>query len=76
MSKEEFIQLLKKKQGERSLREFATSLNISAAYLSDIYLGNRDPGRKIAKAVGFDYVRTTVVTSLYTRNRNAVTATK
>lgn len=39
--------LIKKRQGDRSASEFAKELGISPAYLSDVYLGRRDPGDKI-----------------------------
>jgi transcriptional regulator with XRE-family HTH domain len=39
--------LIRKRQGERSASEFAKELGISPAYLSDVYLGRRDPGDKI-----------------------------
>jgi transcriptional regulator with XRE-family HTH domain len=46
------IALLKKKQGKRSLREFARALGISAPYLSDIYLGRRRPGPAVLQHLG------------------------
>lgn len=69
VSKEEFIQMLKGKQGAMSIREFAASLKVSAAYLCDIYLGNRAPGKKIATAVGYQCSRTSVVTLKYSKLR-------
>ena len=62
---------MKSKQGNRSLREFATSLGVSAAYLSDIYLGNRAPGPKVARALGYTCAKSKVVTLLFTRRRAA-----
>lgn len=44
--------MLKKRQGERSLREFATTLGISAPYLSDVYLGKRGLGPAILRKMG------------------------
>jgi hypothetical protein len=46
------VEMLKKKQGERSLRQFATDMGISAAYLSDIYKGNRRPGKVVLQNLG------------------------
>ena len=46
------IDMLKKRQGKRSLREFARELNVSAAYLSDIYKGRRNPGPAILEHFG------------------------
>lgn len=37
-----------------SLRKAATELSISAAYLSDIMLGRREPGRKVCDALGIE----------------------
>lgn len=47
--KEDVIQRLKEKQkhGNMSLRALAKSANCTAAYISDIYNGNRNPGEKI-----------------------------
>ena len=47
MDREFIIRELRKRQGGRSLRQFAKHLGISAPYLSDIYLGKRDPGPAI-----------------------------
>lgn len=51
-TEEEVIELLKKRQGERSLRQFASEENVSAAYISDIYCGRRAPGAKILAILG------------------------
>lgn len=69
MGTEEFIQFMKSRQGSRSLREFAISLSVSPAYISDIYLGNRLPGAKVANALGFTCAKSKVVTVTFTRNR-------
>ena len=71
MGIEDFIHLMRKRQGTRSLREYASSLGVSAAYLSDIYLGNPAPGPKIATALGYTCAKTKVVTVLFTRRRGA-----
>lgn len=34
------------------MRSFATELKVSAAYLSDVFLGKRDLGPKILKPMG------------------------
>lgn len=61
MTHEEAVGVLKKKQGELSLRQFAQSLDVSAAYLSDIYRGNRQIGRKILRQAGLAKVVTVTV---------------
>lgn len=71
MTKADFIQLLKTKQAETSLREFAKTLNVSAAYLSDIYLDRRDPGPKVARALGYICKKSKTVTLSYTRRKAA-----
>jgi hypothetical protein len=71
MGTEDFIKLMRTKQGNRSLREFARSLNVSAAYLSDIYLGNRLPGPAVANPLGYNCAKTKVVTVVFTRRRAA-----
>jgi hypothetical protein len=71
MSTEEFVKLMKSKQGNRSLREFARSLGVSVAYISDIYLERRKPGPKIASALGYTCAKSKVVTIVFTRRRAA-----
>lgn len=46
------LKLLVEAQGERSLRSYASSIGCSAAYLCDVYHGNRAPGPKILKVLG------------------------
>lgn len=69
MSKDDFIELLRTRQGTSSLREFAKSLGISAAYLSDIHLKRRDPGSKIARALGYSCRKERTVTTTFTRRK-------
>jgi transcriptional regulator with XRE-family HTH domain len=52
MNAEQAIAVLKKEQGDLSLRQFAQQLKVSPSYLSDIYLGKRQIGRKVLKAIG------------------------
>ena len=59
MTRSEVIELLRKKQSKRSLREFGASIGVSAAYLSDILCGNRYPGPSVLKALGIEKVTTT-----------------
>lgn len=49
MTKDAVIKLLKQRQGERSLREFARDIGVTAAYLSDIYQSRREPGPAIQR---------------------------
>lgn len=65
--KEDVIEELRKNQGELSLRKYATSLGCSAAYLSDVYAGKRDPGKKLLDHLDLECQK--VVTKTYTRRR-------
>lgn len=58
MNVEQAIEILKKRQGELTLRQFAQVLGVSASYLSDIYLGRRQIGRKVLREIGMDKVVT------------------
>jgi transcriptional regulator with XRE-family HTH domain len=68
MNREQAIEILKKKQNDMSLRQFAQELKVSPSYLSDIYLGRRQIGRKILRAIGMD--KTVTVTVDYTKARS------
>jgi hypothetical protein len=75
MGIKDFIQIMRKEQGSRSLREFAVAMNVSAAYLSDIYASNRLPGKKIADALGYE-CRKTTTTRVHFVRRKAVDAVR
>ena len=62
LTREEVVKKLKEKQGTRSLRRFAEELGISAAYLSDIYLGRRGVGPKVLQFLGLAKNQQTTVT--------------
>lgn len=49
----ELVDIIKKRQGKISLRTFAKSIGLTAAYLSDVYRGNRPVGPKLAEAMGY-----------------------
>ena len=42
---------MRKRQGERTAKEFAEELGISPQYLSDIYCGNRELGPAVLEAL-------------------------
>ncbi len=65
--KEEVIQKLRGAQGNQSLRSYARSIGCSAAYLSDVYLGKRNPGPKFLDHLGLE--RETVTTVTYRKRR-------
>lgn len=52
LTHDEVIAALRKRQGSLTLRQFALKLDLSAAYLSDVYRKNREPGKKILKHLG------------------------
>jgi hypothetical protein len=60
-TRDDVINFLKKKQGDNSLRAFATSLGITVAYLSDVYRGRRDPGPAILDPLKLKAIRKTTV---------------
>lgn len=72
MTRDDVISILQRKQGERSLREFAKELKCSAAYLSDLYRGNREPGPRIMRYLGL--TRDRVTNTTYARTREIVKA--
>ena len=47
MRREQVMARMRKLQGKQSLRQFAKSIGVSVAYLSDIYRNRRDPGPAI-----------------------------
>jgi transcriptional regulator with XRE-family HTH domain len=62
ISEDEVLKSLRRKQGHLSLRQFAESMGISAAYLSDVYNKNRQPGKKLLKTLGLCKQSTRTVT--------------
>ncbi len=64
MEKHELIDFIRQKQGQSSLRAFATEVGCSAAYLSDIYAGKREPGPKVLEFLGV-IKQTEIKTSYY-----------
>lgn len=58
LSLDDVIGLMKRKQGNRTMRGFSRDLGLSVAYLSDFYHGRRLPGPKILNHLGMDKVET------------------
>jgi hypothetical protein len=67
LNNEQVVQKIRDKQGAMTLRNYALSLGISVAYLSDIYQGKRDPGPKILKKFNLTKTRVTTVSYAPTR---------
>lgn len=67
-TQEQVIAKLRAKQGHMSATRFAEDeLDVSQPYLSDVYAGNRTPGRKILKYLGLAKEKT--VSVVYFENR-------
>ncbi len=67
MKTEDVIEVLRKRQGEMSLREYARIVGCSHSYLYDLYNGGRSPGNKIMKFLGLKKRR--VVETSYVKAR-------
>lgn len=52
LNRDQVIALLKEKQGDRTAVELAADLGITPQYLSDVYLGKREPGVSILEKLG------------------------
>jgi transcriptional regulator with XRE-family HTH domain len=50
--REKLIARMRKRQGRRTQKAFASELGISEPFLSDIYAGKRDPGAKVLRKLG------------------------
>ena len=51
MNLDQFMEFMKKQQGEQTAQQFASRLGVSAQYLSDVYNGRRPPGESITAAL-------------------------
>lgn len=60
--KEDVVEMLKKDQGDRTLRAYATAVGCSASYLHDVYNGRRDPGPKLLDHLNLERKEKVVVT--------------
>lgn len=60
--REDVIEKLRQKQGDRPLRDYAAEVGCSTATLSQLYNNNRDPGEKILKHLGLTATKVTTVT--------------
>ncbi len=67
--KEDVVKQLQSEQEKQklSLRQYAKQLNVSAAYLSDVYRGRRDPGPTLLEYLGLE--RKVVTTVTYVKRR-------
>lgn len=60
MDNSDVVAMLRKAKGEDSLRIFAAKVGVTAPYIRDILIGNRDPGPSILKFLGLQEKRTVV----------------
>lgn len=51
-TRDQVIELLKVRQGDRSATDLADEIGVSKAYISDLFMGRRNPGPKILKYLG------------------------
>lgn len=65
--KDDVIEKLKEGQGKDSLRAYARTIGCSAAYLSDVYNGKREPGPKLLDHL--DLERKEIKTVTYQKRR-------
>ena len=54
MNLDQFLEFMKKQQGEQTAQQFATRLGVSPQYLSDVYNGRRPPGESITAALNVE----------------------
>lgn len=52
LTKPELIELMRRRQGDRTASEFARELGITPQYLSDVYADRREPGPAILNGLG------------------------
>jgi hypothetical protein len=69
MNDDQIVRLIRGKQGEQSLRAYASQIGVSAAYLSDVLNGHRGPGKKMLKFFGIEKTRRVTVTYAATRKK-------
>ena len=51
MNVDQFLEFLKKQQGNQTAQQFAARIGVSPQYLSDVYNGRRPPGESITSAL-------------------------
>ena len=51
MNLDQFLEFLKRQQGDQTAQQFASRLGVSPQYLSDVYNGRRPPGESITSAL-------------------------
>lgn len=67
MDSNDVLRIIRKRQGQRSLRALATEVGVSPAYLSDVMLGRRPLGPRLLDHFGLE--RVTVTETTYRRKK-------
>ena len=62
LTRDQVVELLRRRQGKKSLRVFGAEVGLTAAYLSDVFRGNREPGPTILTLLGIERTKTTETT--------------
>jgi hypothetical protein len=55
----QLVDIIRRRQGTRTLREFAKSLQFQPTYMSEVLNGIRPVGGRLAQAMGYRRVKTT-----------------
>ena len=61
MTHDDVLAVMRKEQGDMSLRQFALKLGFSAPYISDIYKKRRQIGRAVLRKFGLSKTVTVMV---------------
>lgn len=69
LTEEQVVDLIRTRQGDRTLREYGEELDVSISHLSLIYSGARSPGMKIVKQLGLLKRRSDVSEYQYRRKK-------
>lgn len=54
ITRETVIEMMKERQGGRTITALAAEFGVSKAYISDVYNGRRDPGPSILTPLGLE----------------------
>ena len=67
MTEEQVIALIRKEQGKKSIRKFASEIGVSAGYLSDVYQNRLSPGKSILDYFEIDKRKKVIVQHVFIR---------
>jgi len=69
LTEAEVLNIMKAEQGAQSLREFAATIGVTPAYISDIYNGRRHPGAKVLDHFGIGKTSQIIVEYVFFRKK-------